>query len=64
MTRKSGVQPLRNDGSDRLLWAATLLAMMAWLVIRVFSLDINEFDTLGEPIQRLVVELNTAAGCE
>jgi hypothetical protein len=50
-----------NDGSGKLLWAATLLAMLARRVFIEFGIGIDELDRLSEPIQRLAIELNETA---
>jgi hypothetical protein len=50
-----------NDGSGKLLWAATLLAMLARRVFKEFDLDTDELDALAHPIQRLGLDLNEAA---
>jgi hypothetical protein len=53
-----------NDGSGKLLWAATLLSMLARRVFKEFGIGIDELDRLSEPIQRVAVELNEAAGSD
>ncbi len=53
-----------NNGSGKLLWAATLLAMLARRVFLEFGLDVTELDRAAEPIQRLAVELNEATALD
>lgn len=50
------------DGSGKLLWAVALLVMLAGRVFVKFGIGVDELDSLAEPVRRLAVELNEAAG--
>ena len=46
------------DGAGKILWAATLLAMLARRVFREFGIETDYLDEVASPIQRLAVDLN------
>jgi len=46
------------DGAGKILWAATLLAMLARRVFPAFGIGIGDLDETAAPIQRLAVYLN------
>jgi hypothetical protein len=46
------------DGAGKVLWAATLVAMLARRVFPEFSIGIGDLDEAAAPIQRLAVYLN------
>ena len=46
------------DGAGKLLWPATLLAMLARRVFQEFGIGVRELDEVAAPIQRLAVDLN------
>ncbi len=47
-----------SDGADKVLWAATLLALIARRVFLIFGFGVRELDELGAPLQRMSVLLN------
>jgi hypothetical protein len=46
------------DGAGKILWAATLLAMLARRVFREFAIGTDDLDEVASPIQQLAVDLN------
>jgi hypothetical protein len=46
------------DGAGKVLWAATLLAMLARRVFQGFGIGTDDLDEMASPIQRLAVQLN------
>jgi acetyl-CoA acetyltransferase len=46
------------DGAGKILWVATLLAMLARRVFRTFGIGTDDLDEVASPIQRLAVDLN------
>ncbi len=49
------------DGAGKILWAATLLAMLARRVFQEFGIGVSDLDEVAAPIQRLAVDLNENA---
>lgn len=47
-----------SDGAGKILWAATLLAMLARRVFQEFGIRVSDLDEVAAPIQRLAVNLN------
>ncbi len=46
------------DGAGKILWAATLVAMLARRVFPAFGIGVGDLDEAAAPIQRLAVYLN------
>jgi hypothetical protein len=48
------------DGAGKILWATTLLVILARRVFLEFGVTVEDLDGLAAPIQRLAQELNEA----
>ena len=46
------------DGAGKVLWATTLLVILARRVFNVFGISVDDLDELAAPIQHLAQDLN------